>query len=399
VSTSGTTNGAQGSYVASYHDTADRRLTRANIVLRRRMENGVGIWEAEIAGHVVSAPGGPVEVPAEIAHALLAPLRGADLVEVARLRTSDGEVDVLEGRRVADRFEDEQEALHDTLEHPHGAPGKRSPAIDHVRAYLGEQLSEIERNDPIVRVDRDVEALHDLRVAVRRSRAVLRAARDLFEPEWLDGLRGELKWLGGELGPARDLDVLLEHLRAEREAVGIEAAPVVKRIERERRSARKRVATALDGERYVALLDELHVAVDHPPVRAVDVRLDRVARREFRKLERFMAALGESPSDTALHRARIRAKRARYAGELAAPVAGEPADRFVEAAKLFQDVVGEHQDAIVAEMRIRAYAESADAAFGAGRLVERQRARRTRVRAAMPKAWKRLERRGGRAWS
>ena len=383
MATTETRNGATGSYVASYHDTADRRLTRANIVLRRRMENGVGVWEAEIAGHVVSAPGGPVQVPDEIAHALLAPLRGADLVQIARMRTS---------------HEDEQEALHDTLE-PSGAPGKRASALEQVRAYLGEQLSEIERNDPVVRLDRDVEALHDLRVAVRRSRAVLRAARDLFEPEWLDRLRDELKWLGGELGPARDLDVMLEHLREEREAIGIDAAPVVKRIERERRSARKRAIGALDSERYLALLDELRVAVDHPPVRAVDVRLDRIAGKTFRKLEREIAGLGDSPSDSALHRTRIRAKRARYAAELALPVTGKPAERFVQASKRFQDIVGEHQDAIVAEERIRAYAESADAAFGAGRLVERQRARRARARAAMPKAWKRLRRRGRQAWS
>lgn len=377
------TNGAQGSYVASYHDTADRRLTRANIVLRRRMENGVGLWEAEVAGHVVAAPGGPVQVPPEIAHALLAPLHGADLVEIARMRTS---------------HEDEQEALLDTFERP-GTPGKRSSGLDHVRAYLREQVAEIERNDPVVRIDRDVEALHDLRVAVRRARAVLRGARDLFEPEWLGGLRGELKWLGGELGAARDLDVLLEHLRGEQEAIGIEAAPVVKRIERERRRARKRVVAALDSERYLALLDELRVAVDHPPVRSVDLRVDRVARREFRKLERCVASLGESPTDAAVHRARIRAKRARYAAELAMPVAGKRADRFVRAAKRFQDVVGEHQDAIVAEERIRAYSETADAAFGAGRLVERQHVRRVCARAAMPKAWKRLRRRGRQAWS
>jgi CHAD domain-containing protein len=129
------------------------------------------------------------------------------------------------------------------------------------------------------------------------------------------------------------------------------------------------------------------------------VRLDRLARKEFRKLERCMAALGDSPSDAMLHRARIRAKRARYAAELAAPLVGKPAGRYVRAAERFQDVVGEHQDAIVAEARIRAYAESADAAFGAGRLVERQQARRARARASLPKAWKRLERRGRRAWA
>jgi CHAD domain-containing protein len=398
LAASDVTNAANGSYTASYHDTADRRLTRANIVLRRRMENGVGVWEAEIAGHVVSAPGGPVEVPPEIAQALAAPLRGADVVEIARLSTAN-DVSLLEGRHVLRRFDDERAALYASLDDDLRKPGKRAPAIDHVRDYLAEQLREIEKNDPVVRLDGDVDALHDLRVAVRRTRAVLRAARKLFDREWLDGLRDELKWLGGELGPARDLDVLLEHLRAERDEIGSEAAPVVERIERQREGARRQVAAALTSDRYLALLDELQVAVDHPPVRRVDARLDRIAAREFEKLSRDVDHLGPSPSDEALHRVRIRAKRARYAAELAEPAVGRRAADFVKAAKEFQDVVGEHQDAIVAERWIRAFAESTDAAFGAGRLVERQRSRRAKARAAVPRAWKRLERRGRRAWA
>jgi CHAD domain-containing protein len=397
VATTDTSNGASGSFVATYHDTADRRLTRANIVLRRRMENGVGVWEAEIAGHLVSAPGGPADVPEAITRALVAPLRGAGLVEITRLRKDD-HVALLEGARVLRSYQDEQEALRDTLDRPRG-PKRREPALAHVQAYLAAQLAEIERNDPIVRLDPDVEALHDLRVAVRRTRAVLRAARDLFDREWVDRLRDDLKWLGGELGPARDLDVLILHLREEREEVGSEATPIIRRLERERRGARRRAVNALRSDRYLALLDDVRGAVDHPPVQVADVPLKRAAATEFKKLRRDVAALGPKPTDDALHRVRIRGKRARYAAELAEPVAGERARKFVKAAKQFQDAVGEHQDAIVAEQRIRAFAESADAAFGAGRLVERQRARRAQARAAVPAAWKRLERRGRRAWA
>ena len=397
MATSERTNGASGSYVATYHDTADRRLTRANIVLRRRMENGVGLWEAEFAGHVVSARGGPAGLPDDIASALVAPLRGAGVVEIARLRTDD-HVTLLEGAHVLRSYADERAALRDTLGRSRRAK-KRDPALAHVRAYLVAQLAEIERTDPVVRIDPDIEALHDLRVALRRTRAVLRAARKLFDGEWVIRLRDELKWLGGELGPARDLDVLIQQLRSEREEVGSEATPVIRRLERERKGARRRAVAALRSDRYLALLDELRIAVDHPPVRKPDARLARVASREYKKLRREVAALGPQPTDDALHRVRIRGKRARYAAELAEPVVGKPAARFVRAAKQFQDVIGEHQDAIVAEERIQAFAASADAAFGAGRLVERQRARRARARAAVPAAWKRLERRGRRAWS
>jgi CHAD domain-containing protein len=391
------TNGSSGTYVATYHDTADRRLTRANIVLRRRMENGVGIWEAEFGGHVVSAPGGPAELPDEIARALLAPLRGAAVVELARLRTED-RVILLEGAHMVRSYEDEQEALHDLLDRSRG-PRKRDPALTHVHAYLAAQLVEVERTDPLVRMDPDPDAVHDLRVALRRTRAVLRAARDLFDPDWVDRLRDELKWLGGELGQVRDLDVLIAHLRSERDEVGPDATPVIRRLERERKAARRRAVAALDSGRYLELLDDLRIAVDHPPVQKPDLDLSRVASKEFAKLRREVAALGQSPTDEALHQVRIRGKRARYAAELAEPVVGKPATKFVKAAKRFQDVVGEHQDAVVAERRIRAFAQSADAAFGAGRLVERERARRARMRAAFPAVWKRLERRGRRAWS
>jgi CHAD domain-containing protein len=392
-----TSNGASAPFVATYHDTADRRLTRANIVLRRRMENGVGIWEAEIAGHVLSAPGGPVDVPEEIVRALLAPLHGEGVVEIARLRNDD-QVALLEGAHVLRSYADEREALRETLDRP-GTPGRREPALAHVQAYLAAQVAAIEKNDPIVRLDPDVEALHDLRVAVRRARAVLRVARGLFEREWVDRLRDELKWLGGELGPARDLDVLILHVREEREEVGPDASPIVRRLERERRSARRRVLAALKSDRYIALLDDLRAGALHPPTVVADASLKRLARKAFKKLRRDVAALGPTPTDEALHRVRIRGKRARYAAEVATPVAGKRAEKFVTAAKQFQDVVGEHQDALVAEQKIRAFAASADAAFGAGRLVERQRARRAEARAAVPAAWRRLERRGRRAWA
>jgi len=61
-------------------------------------------------------------------------------------------------------------------------------------------------------------------------------------------------------------------------------------------------------------------------------------------------------------------------------------------------VLGEHQDAIVAEARLRellAKAPSSGAAFAAGRLVERERARKAAARAALPKAWRKLERAWG----
>jgi len=126
-----------------------------------------------------------------------------------------------------------------------------------------------------------------------------------------------------------------------------------------------------------------------------------LARKEFRRLRKFRRRLGTDPSDADLHKLRIGGKRARYAAELAGSARGGAATRFIARAEEFQDVVGEHQDEIVAEKVVRdlaARTRGAGASLAAGRLVERQQDRRRRARDAYPKAWKRLRRAGDRAW-
>jgi CHAD domain-containing protein len=87
-----------------------------------------------------------------------------------------------------------------------------------------------------------------------------------------------------------------------------------------------------------------------------DFPLREVPPREFKKLRKTVEALPEVPSDEALHEIRIKGKRAGYAAELVQALVGKPAERFIAKVKELQDVLGEHQDALVAEARIRALA-------------------------------------------
>src|SRR5204863_8135992 len=98
-----------------------------------------------------------------------------------------------------------------------------------------------------------------------------------------------------------------------------------------------------------------------------------------------------------LHQLRIGLKRARYAAELAAPK-GKPGARFLADAKALQTLLGEHQDAVVTEARLREASAGLDGAtaFVAGRLAERQRSRRAQVKEQLPEAWKRLRKSGRR---
>ena len=403
-----TANGTGRSFTATYVDTPDRRLARAHIRLRRRVEQGKSIWEALIGETTVSAPGGPAQPPAELKRVLAALLRGQDVVQVARLRQGKNDVALLEGQRVLASYVGMDEALAQALDVPadETVPAKGAPAVEHLRAFLRAQLSAIERHDPAVRVGSDPEDLHRLRVAVRRSRAALREARALLGEEQGRTLRAELKWLGRQLGPARDLDVLIERLRTEvAELDGPDAVPagkIVMQLESEREAAQQDVLAALESPRYAELLALLEQTVDAPPVATSNVSLRQLASREFRKLDRQVKALGPTPSNDALHRTRIQAKRLRYATELSSQLLGKDGRAVVSAARRFQDVVGAHQDAVVAEDHIRAAvrrARGVGSGLAAGRLIERERMRRAEARAELPKAWKRLRDRAQNVWA
>jgi CHAD domain-containing protein len=148
----------------------------------------------------------------------------------------------------------------------------------------------------------------------------------------------------------------------------------------------------LSEERYPRLLDRLEA----PAPRLVEDSRQTLAElwwAEFQRTRRAFRRLDADSSDDELHAARIKVKRARYAAELAALELGEPGERFVDAAKALQDVLGEHQDAIVAEERIRAWSKGSPQADAAVRkLVKRERARRKKARTEWPQAWKLLKR-------
>jgi CHAD domain-containing protein len=438
-------------FSSTYYDTHDLRLAYHGVTFRHRVEDGNGAWQLKLprgdARLELERPGKPGRVPAELLDLLPAYLRGEQLVKVARLRTRrevvrtdgaevlDDSVAVFQGRRISRRFreleveliEGDERALRRLekalrragaesdggplrpklfraldLVVPEDAPelGPRTPAGEALGVRLREQVTRLLAHDPGVRLGDDPEDVHQLRVATRRLRAFLRAGRPLVEAEWADGLRAELGWLGRSFGPARDMDVLVERMRAEVDALGQDAeaaAGLVETLEAERAHARAEGLAALSDERYFALLDQLD-AVGEPPLTAVEGTLDELFRRELKRARRAFAHLGPSSSDDALHDGRIHVKRSRYAAELAAHELGKPGARFVAAAKLLQDELGEHQDAVVAEARVRGWAEEhPEGRVAAGRLIDRFRARKLEARESWPALWKKLEKLGRKA--
>jgi CHAD domain-containing protein len=277
---------------------------------------------------------------------------------------------------------------------------KDARPLEAVRIALLEQYERLLAHDPGTRLGTDPEDLHQMRVATRRARAFLRAARPLVDGDWVGALRQELGWLGSALGPARDLDVLTEHLRrgvAELGDAGRPARDLLEALERERVDARAAALATLSDPRYFALLALLEDVEMRVPGTGTGATLSELWWQEFKKVRRVFRKLDAKSSDAALHAGRIRVKRARYAAELASHELGAPGEKFVKTAKKLQDVLGEHQDAFVADDRIRAWGKSGGDPPSVELLLEREQARRADARADWPAAWKKLERRASRA--
>ena len=278
-----------------------------------------------------------------------------------------------------------------------------------VRGAIAASVVRLLRHDAGVRLGEDIEDVHQARVATRRMRSDLRSFRDVLDPEWDASLRDELGWLGGELGTVRDLDVQLARLSGRVAELPEEdratATRLVDGLARRRERAREHLLTSIRSDRYLALLDRLVIAAREPAVlpdaasAPAELALGSVMERPWKHLKGALDGMPEDAPDADLHLARIRTKRARYAAEAVEAVFGKRAREFARAAAELQDVLGEHQDAVVARTWLReAAAGTGRRAFVAGELAMLEVLAAERCRNAWKAVWKRLSRKRLRFW-
>ncbi|MFJ2962760.1 CHAD domain-containing protein [Streptomyces collinus] len=294
------------------------------------------------------------------------------------------------------------------------APGKRrkSPHVrrpvtagDHVLAYVRTQRDAIVELDPAVRRDAE-DSVHSMRVATRRMRSTFKSFGTILDRAVTDPVADELKWLAGELGLDRDREVLTERLTTAVDEVpaGLVRGPVTERLHAwssaEHGGARGRLLGVLDSRRYLALLDTLDALIADPPLLKAAAKAPRkpiakAVRKDFRKVSGLIGQAADlepgTDRDVALHEARKKAKRTRYAAEAARPVLGKPAKTMVKSMKALQNLLGEHQDSVMARQALRelsAVAHAAgESAFTYGLLHEREEQRAVRVEAELPGFW------------
>lgn len=292
---------------------------------------------------------------------------------------------------------------------------KSAPPGEVVMAWLGQQVAQLRRQDPLVRADAP-DAVHQMRVATRRLRSALATFRPLLDRDLTDPVRAELTWIADVLGEARDVEVmqarLTEMLRAEDpEAVSASAGTWVERILGDRYAqAHAACVRAMTSERYVALLECLDRLLEEPPWtedapdRSAAVLRRRVAH-DWKRLGRRVRAVQDTRDDEradALHEVRKAAKRVRYAAEPLVQQYGKPAKRFVKLTKRVQSVLGDHQDSVVTQEELRKLGDAAvtagDDSFTFGVLHAREDRNQDDTEKRMWAAWAKAAKEKQRSW-
>ena len=239
------------------------------------------------------------------------------------------------------------------------------PAAAALATILTALLDALEANVPGTIRDIDTEFLHDLRIAIRRTRSVMKLCGRALPAGLASGSRPEFRWLGDLTTPTRDLDVYL--LGYARMTAGLVAAspadlcPFHDYLVRSRAMQYRRLAAGLRSARFCRLTTSWRAALDDVrPARkrptAAQFAAARISAAQRRALQAGQLISAASPPES-LHELRKRCKELRYLIEMFGSL-HDPAQRWqaVRELKALQDCLGAFQDAEVQRAEIRAFA-------------------------------------------
>lgn len=235
--------------------------------------------------------------------------------------------------------------------------GPNDPASRAIAEALASAVERLRAADELAHAG-DPEGVHRLRTSARRLRSELQSFGKLIDPEWGGRLIAELRWLGAVLGAARDTDVLRERFeKGESEEDRAALEPLFDWLAGRRAKAGRTTFRTLKGDRFRELMAELERSAAEPatvdraakPCRKV---LPPLVSKAWKRLRQDAEGLASDSPDPAFHELRKRAKRARYTTESIAPTLGPRAEKrgkkLVGLARAIQDLLGAHQDAVVA---------------------------------------------------
>ncbi len=232
-------------------------------------------------------------------------------------------------------------------------------------------LKAIKANEQGVIADIDSEFLHDYRVAVRRTRAMLSQARTVLPDEALAKAKEFFTWLNKATGETRDLDIYLLNFESYKKKLpGVirqSINPLHSFLVSKKQSSQQQLAKKLRSGKYINQLAEWESYLSSyksPDLSPPDVRLSakefagtRIWKTYKRAIQEGREIGCESPPE-ALHKLRKTCKKLRYLVEFFQSLYPDrQIDKLIKPLKRLQDVLGEYQDLSVQQESLKQFSE------------------------------------------
>ena len=240
-------------------------------------------------------------------------------------------------------------------------------ADEAVRLIFLHLLDEMEKNEGGIKNDIDTEFLHDFRVAIRRTRALLGQIKTVIPKRRYARFKRDFDWIGKVSGPARDMDVYLlsfDELKSGMPAgIHEDLTPLYVYLQKCKFREHYSLIRTLDSERYKKLKTDwrkflLTKSPGHSSL--VDARcpIISIANRRiwhlFRKAYEQGNNINNNSPPTSLHELRKTCKKLRYLNEFFQNLYPEKKmQKLIKNLKGLQDNLGEFQDLQVQQESLR----------------------------------------------
>ncbi|MGH8557230.1 MAG: CHAD domain-containing protein [Methylococcales bacterium] len=238
-----------------------------------------------------------------------------------------------------------------------------------VRIIFRRLFSTLENNEPGTKQNIDSEFLHDYRVAIRRTRALLDQSKEFLPDDVVENFACEFAWLAKATGATRDLDVYLLNFEAYRKTIPVsirkDLEPLHAFLQAKQKNAQSELVKVLESDRYHRLKKQwktfLDEAIEEKPREILaDTRVKQIAddsiRRVYKSIRRKGRAIDPDAPPARLHRLRIHCKKLRYLIEFFESLySGKQIRHSIKALKGLQDNLGNFQDLAVQEKNLRQY--------------------------------------------
>ncbi|MBN1201953.1 MAG: CHAD domain-containing protein [Anaerolineae bacterium] len=225
-------------------------------------------------------------------------------------------------------------------------------------------------NEPGSRLGKDIEAVHDMRVATRRMRSAFRLFGPFFDRKATRPYRKELRRVAKSLGRVRDLDVFME--KAERylaDHPDTNLTPLFNEWNNGIKKSRRSLVAELDSKRFSRFVSHFHAFLVTPgegassmpdPAEAVAFQVRHIAPRliyeRFEQVRAYETVMDNADLPT-LHALRIDFKRLRYTLEFFREVLGPEIKQVIDETKTMQDHLGDLNDTVVAIEILREFVD------------------------------------------